>query len=286
LLGSQGASGGLYNPTSNYSFNFLPDFIFKAAYEPTFGHFEVFGIVSDFRDRIFPNAIPPTPTSSVSASGAYNNSSVGTGIGANGRVSTLNKHLDLGLHFLGGRGIGRYGTGGLPDLVIRPDGVIDPIKNYQSLATVEFHGPKLDVYMNFGGEYNARTVFDSGKTGLGYGSTLFNNSGCSTETLPTVITTSVATPTGGTASVPVLGSTGTPLTNGFNPGGLSKCSGDTKDLFEASAGFWYRFYKGPKGTLQAGPQYSYVIRNAWSGGTDNPQATENMFFTSFRYYLP
>ncbi len=282
LLGAQGTSGGLYNPTANYSYNALPDFIAKAAFEPGWGHYEVFGIISDFRDRIFPNATASTP----SASGAYNNSSIGGGIGANARGSVMNKHIDLGLHFLGGRGVGRYGTSGLADLVVRPDGVVDPMKSYQGLATVEFHAKKLDVYFNGGAEYNARTTFDAGTKGIGYGSTLFDDSGCSTETLPTATTVTVVTPTG-TATVPVLGSTGTPLTGGFNPGGLGKCSGDTKNLVEVTAGFWYRFYKGPKGTIQWGPQYSYLVRNGWSDKNGlNPQGTENMFLTSFRYYLP
>ncbi len=285
LIGSQGASSGLYNPTANYSYNYLPDFVFKAAFEPGWGHFEVFGIVSDFQDRIFPDAIPATPTTKPSAANAYNNTSVGSGLGANGRGSLLNKHLDVGLHFLGGRGIGRYGTAGLPDLVVRPDGVLDPIKSYQGLATVEVHAQKFDVYFNFGGEYAGRTTFDEGKTGLGYGSTLFNDSGCATETLPAVTTVTVLTPTG-TANVPVLGATGTPISAGFDPGSLSKCSGQTKNIFESTAGFWYRFYKGPKGTLQAGPQYSRITRNGWSGQGIDPQANENMFLTSFRYYLP
>jgi hypothetical protein len=52
-------------------------------------------------------------------------------------------------------------------------------------------------------------------------------------------------------------------------------------------GFWYRIYNGPKGRLQFGPQYSYVLRSTWAGANGfQPKATENMFFTSFRYYLP
>jgi hypothetical protein len=282
VLGEQGTSGGVYNPTTNYSFNAMPDFVAKAAFEPGIGHYEVFGIVSDFRDRIFPNATAVTP----SATGAYNNSSIGGGVGANARVSFLDKHVDAGVHFLGGKGIGRYGSAGLPDLVARPSGVLDPLKEYQGLGTLEFHAKKLDVYFNYGGEYAARTSYNSGTTGIGYGSDLFVDSGCDTETLPTATSVTVVTPTG-TTTVPTLGSTGTPLTGGYNPGGLGKCSGDTKSIFEASTGFWYRFYKGPKGTLQFGPQYSYVIRNAWSDKNGlNPQATENMFFTSFRFYLP
>ncbi len=54
-----GNAGGLYNPTANYSFNYAPDLIAKIAYEPAWGHFEVFGIGRFFRDRVFPNG--PTP---------------------------------------------------------------------------------------------------------------------------------------------------------------------------------------------------------------------------------
>jgi hypothetical protein len=291
LVGAQGTGGGLYNATANYSYNATPDFIFKAAFQPGFGHYEVFGIVSDFRDRIFPcfaatSSAPCINGSSNPASGAFNNSAIGTGIGANARVSTLNKHLDLGLHFLGGRGIGRYGTVGLPDLTVRPDGVLVPLKNYQTLATLEAHGKSLDFYVNVGGEYSSRAAYLNGKTPVGYGSTLYDDSGCSKETAPALTSITVTTPTG-TATVPVLGSTGTPLSGGFNPGGLGKCSGDTKNILEATVGFWYRFYKGPKGTLQFGPQYSWIGRYAWSDKNGlNPQAKENMFLTSFRYYLP
>jgi hypothetical protein len=291
LLGAQGTGGGLYNATANYSYNATPDFIVKAAFEPGFGHYEVFGIVADFRDRIFPcfaatSSTPCINGSTNPASGVFNNSAIGTGIGANARVSTLNKHLDLGLHFLGGRGIGRYGTTGLPDLTVRPDGVLVPIKNYQSLATLETHAKNLDIYVNVGGEYSSRAAFLNGSTAVGYGSTLYDDSGCSKETAPAATSVTVTTSTG-TATVPILGPTGTSLTGGFNPGGLSKCSGDTKNILEGTIGFWYRFYKGPKGTLQFGPQYSYVARYGWSDKNGlNPEAKENMFLTSFRYYLP
>jgi hypothetical protein len=282
VLGQQGASGGLYNATANYSFNPTPDFVFKAAFQPGWGHYEIFGVVTDFRDRVYPQGTATKP----SAAGAFNNSAAGGGIGANMR-GTIHKNYDVGLHFLGGNGIGRYGTTGLVDAIARPDGVLVPVRNYQALGTLEWHGPRLDVYTNVGGEYESRNAFlsSSGK-GVGYGSPLFNNSGCGTETPPAATTTSVATPTGGTANIPVPGAVGTPLTNGFNPGGLSNCNGDTRNIIEGTIGFWYRFYNGPKGRVQWGPQYSYVVRNTWRGVGGAPSGTENMFFTSFRYYLP
>ncbi|MFZ0912869.1 MAG: hypothetical protein WAN09_06225, partial [Candidatus Korobacteraceae bacterium] len=81
---------------------------------------------------------------------------------------------------------------------------------------------------------------------------------------------------------------------GFDPGGLSNCNADTKDIWEGSLGFWYKPYNGPKGRMQFGLQYSYLTRVAWTGyGTKrpvppgaNPTAVDNMIFTSFRYYLP
>ena len=288
IVGEQGASGGLYNPTANYSFNPSPDIVGKLAFEPGWGHFEVFGVFTDFRDRIYPLATASKP----SATGAFNNSSPDGGIGANIR-GTIAKHVDIGVHFLGGNGTGRYGSAGLVDVVARPDGVLVPVRNYQALGTLEWHSPKLDIYANVGGEYEDRTAFlsSSGK-GVGYGSTLFNNSGCGTETVPASTTVTVVTPptssspTGGTATIPVPGSVGTPLTGGFNPGGLANCNGDTRDIIEGTIGFWYRFYSGPKGRIQWGPQYSYIDRNVWHGVGGAPNATENMFFTSFRYYLP
>jgi hypothetical protein len=282
VLGEQGTSGGLYNPTANYSFNPTPDFVFKTAFEPGWGHYEIFGLITDFRDRIYPLGTATKP----SATGAFNNSELGGGIGANIR-GTIAKHFDVGVHFLGGNGIGRYGTAGLSDVIARPDGVLVPLRNYQTLGTLEWHSPRLDVYANVGGEYESRDSFvNSAGKGVGYGSPLFNNSGCGTETPPAATSTSVATPTGGTASIPTPGSVGTPLTGGFNPGGLSNCNGDTRNILEGTIGFWYRFYSGPKGRLQWGPQYSYIDRNTWRGVGGTPNATENMFLTSFRYYLP
>src|SRR5215510_3173769 len=55
-LNAPGASGGLYNafdPTG-YTTNKAPDFIVKAAFDPGWGHYEAFGIVSEFRNRIYP----------------------------------------------------------------------------------------------------------------------------------------------------------------------------------------------------------------------------------------
>jgi hypothetical protein len=301
VIGSQGTSGGLYNPTANYSFNATPDFIVKAAAQPGWGHYELFGLISDFRDRIYPCAsISSTNVCTGSATGASNQSTVGGGIGANVR-GTLAKKFDIGFHFLGGNGVGRYGTAGLADVIAEPNGTLSPLREYQGLATAEYHSGKLDIYANVGDEYAERRYVSGSPLGsnFGYGSPFASNAGCETETLPAALSTSVETPpapgstTPGTGSIPVPGSVGTPISAGFNPGSLKNCNGDTKAIVEGTIGFWYRFYSGPKGRLQWGPQYSYVVRDAWrgvgnpaAGIPSDPSAKEGMVFTSFRYYLP
>jgi len=296
LVGSAGNNGGLYNgsittctststnpitgdplttplttctPSATYSFNPSPDVVAKLAFEPGFGHYEIFGVYSRFRDRVFPCAenFASTACGSLtapSAALAFNSSKNGGGFGANARWSFVNKHLDVGVHGFGGSGVGRYGSGGLADASANADGTLHLIRNLQGLATVEWHGPKLDVYFNAGAEYDSRAAsFDSflGKA-VGYGSPQFSNSKCSVETLP---------------------ANGT----GFLPGGLGSCTADTRVLIEGTAGFWYRLYNGPKGRVQFGPQYSYVDRQAWTGQNGiGPHGLENMILTSFRYYLP
>ena len=286
LVGSAGASGGLYNASAsasasgaaaniaNYSFNPSPDIIAKAVFEPGFGHYEIFGVYSRFRDRVFPCAenFASAACGSLTAANAvqaYNSSKNGGGIGANARWSFDNKHLDFGLHFLGGSGIGRYGTGGLPDSSIHADGTFDLIKSYQGLGTLEWHGPKADIYFNAGAEYAGRAYdYDpiSGKY-VGYGSPLFSNSGCFTEAAPSV-------------------------GSGFFPGGYSgSCTADTRMLGEGTIGVWFKPYDGSRekvnrGRIQFGPQFSYVERYVWSGVGGQPHGLDAMIFTSFRYYLP
>ena len=313
IIGSQGTGGGLYNATANYSWNAMPDLIFKLAAQPGWGHFEIFDVISDFRDRVFPcggtilatdGVLPASTTCNGStfpnSKGAYNNHGFGNGIGVNARGMLAQQHVEVGLHFLGGNGIGRYGSAQLPDVVIRPDGVLALPRNYQALATLEYHAKRMDVYAYVGGEYEERAAFlsSTGKP-AGYGSPLFDNTGCYKEAPPAATVTNVLTPTdttvdvggttvpvAGSGTIPVPGAVGTPLTAGFNPAGPSHCSGQTRNIIEGSIGFWYRLYNGPKGRLQFGPQYSYIDRNTWSGMGANPNAIENMVLSSFRYYLP
>ena len=276
LLGEAGASNS-YNTTSNYTANPSPDVVAKVAFDQGFGHYEIFGLADRFTDRVFPCVEPGTNPvcTGTAATGAYNASKEGGGFGFNLRWTLADKRVTFGLHEFGGTGVGRYGAAQLSDISVHANGTLNLVRDYQGLGTLEFHGKKLDVYSYAGIEYAGRAYdFDpnpnaagTGPVGdVGYGAPGFSNAGCYTEVAPTVNT-------------------------GFTPGGLGKCSGQTRAIIEGTLGFWYRFYNGPKGRFQFGTQYSYVTRDTWSGvagpGTSgSPSGIDNMVYTSFRYYLP
>ena len=252
-FGTAGNGGGLYNSTANYSLNKFPDVIAKVAFEPGWGHYEIVGIFSQFRDRVYPNT--------ASAAGAFNDTRYGGGIALNAR-GTIAKKVDLGLHFMGGDGIGRYATTSLPDATVRPDGTLSLIHNAAGLGTLEVHTKHWDWFFNTGAEYAERTWYtNSAGKPVGYGAPGFNNIGCNVETLPTA-------------------------GSGFAFGTPANCTGDTRVIIEGTAGFFYKFYNGPKGRIQWGPQYSHLVRNTWGGTGGAPGTSEDMLFTSLRYYLP
>jgi hypothetical protein len=81
----------------------------------------------------------------------------------------------------------------------------------------------------------------------------------------------------------------------FAPETTFSCSANFKNLYQGTAGFWYRFYKGAYGTLQYGLQGSYTNKASWDGVNRtvptapvvaSPTGNNTMVFTSFRYYIP
>jgi len=275
-----GNAGGLYNPAANYSYNYAPDLIAKAVYEPKVGHFELFGVGRFFRDRIFPNAQAAVP----SALDAYTAKTQGGGIGANATVSLFAKTLDIGAHILAGNGVGRYSTSALPDATAHADGSLELLVGGSTLGKIEWHpAPRFDLYAYYGGEYDKRAFYATGNYVTtpgptfgqpilaGYGAPNQVVSGCYTEVLPT-----------------------TSANGGGNvPGAAANCTADNRNIQEGTIGYWFRFYQGSRGTLQQGIQYSYAERHTWegignpvTGLAGSPKAIDNMWFTSFRYYLP
>ncbi len=279
LLGSGGNGGGLYNSTANYSFNKTPDFVAKLAVEPGWGHWELFGIGRSFTDRIYHSVTGGATTQA-------NSTSWGGGIGGGFRGPLANNKVTVGLKGLWGTGVGRYGSSTIADVTIEPNGVIAPLHGFSALSTVELNPNKrLMVYLNYGGDYIYRDILST-TANVGYGNPLATMTGCNNEV----------------AASTTYSNSGTGFGNSSNP---ANCGANTKDVQEATVGYWYNIYGGAKGRLRQGLQYSYIERNLWSGvgsttytlpspaggpGVPNPgggaKGTDNMIFTSFRYYLP
>jgi hypothetical protein len=275
LIGSAGNGGGLYNgggapgapggssssPLATYSFNLAPDLLAKVVYEkPGFGHYELFGIARFFRDRVYPNA---TSTTVPTGTGAFNDSMVGGGIGGSFYIPAT-KYFDLGVSGLWGDGTNRYGSSTLPDATLRPDGQLALLHGFSALGTAVFHAsPRMDVYFHYGADYAGRYYFAQGTGTEGYGSPFLKDSGCGIELAP-----------------------GTSPQVGYQPTAPASCASPTKDIQEFTLGYWYDFYKGPKGRFRQGIQYSYFERYGWSGTGGIPKGNDNIFETSFRYYMP
>ncbi len=300
FLNAPGAGGGLYNAfdANGYTVNKAPDLIFKAAADPGFGHYELFGIVSFFRDRIYPcgvvgtnakdTVVPATPTvltgaclsttpTVVSSFGATNTSTTAGGLGASALWPLFNKHLDFGVKAVAGDGIGRYGSAQLADATARPDGTLALIRTAHGLARLEWHAtPKFDIYGYWGLEYAWRAGYSgydavtiTKTTAIPATSTTTAGVTVTTPAIPATTTTKISTTgIGGygnfAANNTGCASEGVPV-NDFNPSSGSNCAGDIRLIQESTLGFWYRFYQGSKGRMQFGIQYSYVAKDAWSG---------------------
>ena len=318
FLNAPGAGGGLLNAfdSTGYTVNKAPDLIFKAAADPGFGHYELFGIVSFFRDRIYPcgvvgtnttdtvpgtttltgNCLSPTPTV-VSSFGATNTSSNGGGFGASALLPLFNKHVDFSAKAVAGDGVGRYGSAQLADATARPDGTLALIRTAHGLGRVEWHvTPKFDLYAYYGAEYAWRAGY-SGYDSVTITKTAAIPATATSGAIPATTTTKISTTgIGGYGNFAANNSgcatEGVPL-NDFNTSSGSNCAGDIRIIQEGTLGFWYKFYQGPKGRFQFGLQYSYLAKVGWSGtggapaGTAiSPKGIDNMVWTSFRYYLP
>ena len=323
ILNAPGAGGGLYNfvDTSGYSINKAPDIIVKAAADPGFGHYEVFGIFSDFRNRIYPcgvvgttlnDTVPGTAmlscpidgSATPSAVGAYNDTRTGGGVGLNFRIPLsppkAPRKLEFAFQGMAGDGVGRYGSAQIADLTFRPDGTEALIRTAHGLAGLEFHSPKWDVYTYGGGEYGARAAY------TGYSSITVtktpaippnaaNPLGESATTATKISTTGIggygspfANNSGCQKELPPSNTLGQfpPASSPFTPSSGSACAGDIRLIGEGTFGFWFKFYQGPKGGFRMGLQYSYFEKFGWSGNGIAPRAVDNMIWTSIRYYLP
>ena len=316
-----GNGGGLNNAfdSTGYAQNRAPDVVLKAALDPGWGHYEVFGIVSQLRARIYPCAVvsdvapgtvigtttysgpqigctaAPGAIASTSA-GAFNDSRTGGGGGASLRVPLFAKKLDFGVKGVYGDGIGRFGSSQLADATARPDGTLAPIRTGHGLGILEFHpSPKLDIYAYGGAEYAARTAY-TGYASVKATTTTVAPAGGGNVTTTTAVVRSISGigGYGNTAANNTGCSTENPPASQLLPSGGGTCAGDARIVIEGTFGFWHKLYQGPKGGFRWGMTYSYLTRTGWSGSGGltagsaglAPKAVDNMVWTSFRYYLP
>ena len=311
---------------ANISFNKAPDMLVKAAFDPSFGHFEIFGVARFFHEQVFPGettnsylygglkdiatglVVAPTLTSA----GAISKSIALGGIGGSIRVPVIKNKFAFGAKGLFGPGVGHFSTSNLSDATSNSSGELVPIHNLSGLLTAEFTPkPRLQIYTYFGGDYAGRedeansaatslaapvaqfcptsatetggfactasptsaNVAAGGSWGahwaspsmaaIGYGSRMLNNSGCNSISNP--------------------GYNGS--STGYYSGG--SCGAQTRDVQEVTGGYWFDIFKGERSRLRQGFQYSYAVREAWSGASGiGAKGTENMIFTSFRFILP
>ena len=236
-------AGSLFNSANTLSLNRLPDVVAKIAADPSVAgrsvHLEAFGLYRSFYERL----------------NYSNQSSSGGGFGAGLIVPLIPKVLDFQVSGMGGKGIGRYGSGQLADVTFDPAGNIRPISEIEAMAGLTLHPtPKWDVYLFAGEEKDSAqsyflTTGSGAVVGYGYGNPLYSNRGCVSETA------------------------------------VGSCVGNTRLLQQGTTGFWYRPYVGSFGRIQWGLQYSHTERKAFAGaGGVAPVANDNMVFASFRYY--
>jgi hypothetical protein len=244
-----GTSTSQFDNTNTITFNHIPDIVGKLAFEPNlFGsrplHLEVYGIYRSFYDRVS----AATGNALHLPVGINNSDTDSGGFGAGMTWAVVPKLLDVEASALTGRGIGRYGAGGLPDAVVGPDGRVKPITETMYLAGATLHAtPTLDLYLFGGEEHDNRLSYTVAGKGFGYGSGLATLAACSTE--------------GGT------------------------CSPDIQLETQLSGGLWDKVYQGSYGSVRVGLQYSYTELTAFSGAAGvRPKTNDSMVFTSFRYY--
>jgi hypothetical protein len=225
-----GGSG--LNPSTTYSTDVGPDVVVKATADPGIGHFEVYGLGRAFRSR----------------ADFSNHTILGGGGGAGAILPIIPKLLDAQADFLLGDGIGRYGSAGLPDVAVKPSGVLAPIPEIQALVGLVGHPTSsIDLYAYGGVEQAWSEYFTLDKVPFGYGNPLYNNTGCLHE-------------------------------------GSTACAANTSQIWQVTGGFWWDVYKGDFGRFRIGGQGSYTERRVFAGVGGGPNTNEGIFMVSLRYY--
>ena len=227
-----------------------PDIVEKVAWDPGWGHYEAIAIQRFFVDNTLCVTAAPTGCAPGTANAK---TTVGFGAGGNFLLPVVKKYLEVMGGVFYGRGIGRYGAGGLPDVTIAADGSLAPLTALHAWAGIQFYPWEgLTLYSYAGLEQNQASYFGT----FGYGNPTFDNSGCLTPTTMTFATGTSAT-----------------------------CVADNKRIVDAKIGFWQDLYKGSMGRFVLGVELEYIKRSAFSGIGGAPSTDDEIAFTSLRYYF-
>ena len=251
----------------SYDIPVAPDMVVKAALDPGWGHYELFGLGRFFQTRSALQ-LPALPAAAGTVTGQTkpdNNITFGGGGGFSFILPVVPKWLDIQANGLGGWGIGNYGSAQISDVTTNQLGQPEPIPMLQGMVGAVAHpAENWDVYFYGGLEKAFADVFnnDLGQE-FGYGVPTANNTGCNVENTTNAATTATSGAKGTSANL---------------------CGGVTGLVWQLTGGFWDRLYKGPAGTVTWGMQYSFTERELLQGIGGSPKADDNMVFLSFRYY--
>ncbi len=166
FINGTNAGGSLFDKNNNYTSDVAPDVIAKAAFDPGFGHYEIFGVTRFFHDYVLAAGAPKDAA-------LGNNDNVGFSGGAGMILPVIPKWLDLQGNVMAGQGIGRYGSVQLPDLAFTPTGEVKPLTGYSALVGAVAHPcPSWDTYVYAGYEGVDRANYATtvaSTTSIGYG---------------------------------------------------------------------------------------------------------------------
>ena len=166
FINGTNAGGSLFDKNNNYTSDFAPDIIAKAAFDPGYGHYEMFGITRFFHDYVL-------AAGALQDAALGNNDAVGFAGGAGVILPVMPKMLDIQGNFMAGQGIGRYGSVQLPDLAFTPTGEVKPLTGYSALVGAVAHPcPAWDTYVYAGYEGVNRANYATtvaNTTSIGYG---------------------------------------------------------------------------------------------------------------------
>ncbi|MGA2024978.1 MAG: hypothetical protein ABSH23_09485 [Steroidobacteraceae bacterium] len=218
--------------------DFVPDVVLKVAADPGYGHYELYGLGRGYRDR--------------NSALGQNNTTYSGGVGGSILLPLVPSMLDFQASVLTGSGIGRYGSAQLPDVAVRPDDTLAAINETDALGGLVFKPNSAWTFYAYGGIEQASAAAytnAAGTVGYGYGSPLYNNSGCLLAT-----------------------------------GSAAKCAADTKSIEQGAIGTWWKYYQGAMGNLQLGLQGSYTRRETFTGIGGDPSTNMTVIMASFRFY--